>query len=95
MLYKRSLEIEQRIEAVLRLIRAAVFHAEARRAARRIHPNSILERNRLAGEGIRDQGRETVKGVVLRAKGHEPRESIVTQKGIQTVTNFGDKVSLM
>jgi hypothetical protein len=28
-------------------------------------------------------------GVALRAWGHEPRESVVTQKGIQTVTNFG------
>ncbi len=31
------------------------------------HPNSLPVRNRLAGEGIRHQGREAVKGVALRA----------------------------
>ena len=70
--YQRSLQIEQRLETVLRLIRSG-GHSTPKLAERLgvFDPESLPVRNRLAGERTRDQGREAVVGVAGCALGHE------------------------
>ena len=85
------LHIEQRrADGVASNPQRPVFYAQARRAARRFHTHGLPVRKCLAGEGIRHQGRETINGMAVRAQGHKSRRSLVTQKGNQSVTRFGD-----
>ena len=90
MLYKRSLEIEQRLETVLRLIRSGRYSTP--KLAERLgvsiptvsrYVTALRER----GYDIKAERQSRAWRYVLRAMNRG--ESIVTQKGIQTVTNFG------